>query len=203
MSTAAEAPPVKTIVNPFTVLIDTREQLPFTFDDLWTGPKGRSKLIEVPTERATLKTGDYGIKDWPKITIERKSVSDLYQSVSQERENFVGRLERMCMSYHVAFVVVEGQLSDVIAPQPYTKYAPKSMSRTLQAWMIRYAGVHWIFAQSRAHAAVLTFRLLERYWKDQQSERAEIAAGRGWGTELVRRWDAELVAEIDAEEQAG
>jgi ERCC4-type nuclease len=173
MSTIETPSQIKTIVNPFTVVADTREQQVYTFEGLWDGPAGRSKLIVVPTVRATVPVGDYSIEGMlDRIAIERKSKADLYSSVSQARENFVGRLERMA-KLDFAAVVVEAEWLELLTDPPrHTKYAPKALSRTIDAWMIRYP-VHWVMMPSREHAERKTFRLLERYWRDQQERPRE------------------------------
>jgi hypothetical protein len=191
--TATPQVKTKTITCPFTVLIDSREQKPYTFANLWDGPTGRSRLIEVPTQRAALKTGDYGIKDFPRIVIERKSKEDLYSSISQGRENFVGRLERMCLEADFAAVVVEAEWSELLNdPPPHTQYSPKSLGRTIMAWMTRYTMVQWLMLPSRAHAEAFTFRLLERYWRDQTGIPKDAAR---WNVKTLRRWESDLAAE--------
>lgn len=182
----------KTVRCPFSIVVDSREQSPYLFANLWSGPAGRSPRLVVPTVREALTIGDYAIFGHPRCAIERKSKEDLYASVSQRRENFVGRLERMCRECIFAAVVVEAEWSEILTNPPrHTQFSPKSLCRTIQAWMLRYALVHWVFAPSRDHAEAFTFRLLERYWKDRQA----LNAAGGWSPEVVRSWDAELVVE--------
>lgn len=101
------------LVCPFTVLVDTREQRPFDFLSVTTGPSNKIVPMRVPTLRAALRNGDYGILGLPSVAIERKSKEDLYGSVGR-RANFIGRLERMAeLSY--AAVVIEAELLDCIA----------------------------------------------------------------------------------------
>lgn len=165
----------KVVRSPFTVLVDSREQRPYAFDRLYAGPAGRSPRIEVATRRCALQHGDYGLDGWPGIAIERKSKEDLYGSVSQRRENFVERLDRMEDQLDWAAVVVECEWAELLSnPPAYSKYSPKSLSRTLLAWMQRYRHVHWIMAPSRDHAESFTYRLLERYYLDHRA----LAGGR-------------------------
>ena len=66
-----------------TILIDTREQTPLPFADL-------------TTERRTLPTGDYSVLGFERdFIVERKSVADLVQSATFERERFERELVRM------------------------------------------------------------------------------------------------------------
>lgn len=185
----------KAVQAPFTIVIDSREQLPYEFDNLYTGPTGRSPRLLVPTTRAALKFGDYAVFGFPQGVVERKSKEDLYGSISQRRDNFIGRLETACTEYDFFAVVVEAEWSELLSsPPPHTKFSPKSLARTIQAWMIRYPCVQWIMLPSRAHAEAFTFRLLERYWKDKQEMTNQ---GSKWSRELIRSWDRELTDEID------
>lgn len=75
-----------------------------------------------------------------------------------------------------AAVMIEAEWSELINDPPQrTRFKPKSLARTIQAWSIRYPRVHWVTMPGRAFAEAWTFRLLERFWRDQQrgDERAE------------------------------
>lgn len=161
----ATAPPEKTVACPFRVIVDTREQLPYTFDRLYDGPAGRSPRIVVETERFGLPMGDYMAFGAPRFVVERKSKEDLYSSIGSRRENFEARLQRFAGELDVAAVVVEAQWSDLLNnPPPFTSFAPKALARTIQAWMVRYPLTHWIFVPDRDWGEAFTFRLLEKYW---------------------------------------
>lgn len=164
---------------PFTVLIDSREQAPYAFLGLRSNADEGNLPIIVPTMRVAMVTGDYGLFGLPRIAIERKSKEDLFASVAR-RDNFEDRLERMTR-LDFAAVVIEAEFSEIMTrPPKYTKYQPKSLMRTLMAWMIRYRGVHWLPMPDRWAAEQATFRLIERYWKDHQLQQvvpAEIATG--------------------------
>ncbi len=164
----------KVLEVPFKIVIDTREQLPYLFKSLYgNADQGSAKLI-VPTVRKTLSVGDYSIVDHEDlITIERKSKGDLYSSISQNRENFVERLKRM-QSFAFSAVVIEGSWDDLLGhPPSHTQFNPKSLSRSIQSWMIRYPGTHWLTMPNRSYAEAMTYRLLERYFLLKQGEAAE------------------------------
>jgi ERCC4-type nuclease len=75
----------------FTVLVDTREQLPFTFADLRSDARDGRRPLVVPTRIETLTTGDYSLDgSTDKIAIERKSCSDLLHSLGHDRDRFSG-----------------------------------------------------------------------------------------------------------------
>lgn len=68
------------------IIIDTREQEPFTF---------RHEKMNATTELGTLAVGDYslaGLED--KVAVERKSLSDLVMCLGRERERFERELAR-------------------------------------------------------------------------------------------------------------
>ena len=152
---------------PFSIVIDSREQLPYTFNGLRSNADKGNLPLRVLTQRLALPTGDYAIFGHPGgAVVERKSKADLYSSISQHRENFEDRLERMCVRHFAAAIVVEAELGDVIAnPPPHTQFNPKALFRTILAWMIRWPKVNWLFLPSRELAEAATFRFLEKYWE--------------------------------------
>ena len=156
-------------VCPFTVQVDTAEQLPYTFQGLRTNADKGNKPIEVPTVRKHLKTGDYSILGHHNgIVIERKSKEDLYASVAR-RENFEDRLNRMEEIHDaggLAFIMVENGRRHVINhPPKHSDYNPKALNRTILAWEIRYRA-KWMFIGGRDYAEAMTFRILERWWAE-------------------------------------
>lgn len=154
------------------MVVDTREQRPYGFAGLKDNAvDGYAPKLIVPSVRGTLNTGDYSILGYEdSITIERKSKGDLYGSVSQSRDNFVGRLERM-QSFAFAAVVVEASWDELLTQPPsHTNYRPKSLCRTIQAWITRYH-VHWLMVPNREYAEAFTFRLLQRFWLDKQGNK--------------------------------
>jgi ERCC4-type nuclease len=63
-------------VCPFTVVVDSREQLPYEFLGM-VGPAGEA--LVVPTKVKGLASGDYSIEGMgDRIAIERKSLDDLF-----------------------------------------------------------------------------------------------------------------------------
>lgn len=77
-----------------TILIDTREQTPWTFED-----------YPVSTSRETIRTGDYTVVDlcdhdadldtyFPQCAVERKTGSDFLQSLTWENDRFTDELSR-------------------------------------------------------------------------------------------------------------
>ena len=72
------------------VVIDSREQNPFSFDRFAKWFSG--------VERRALPLGDYSIRGMEETcTVERKELSDLMHSLSTERPTFLNRLRQMSL----------------------------------------------------------------------------------------------------------
>jgi ERCC4-type nuclease len=151
---------------PFTVVIDTREQLPFTFQDLRADAKDGRRLLRVPTACCSLATGDYSLAGLEnQLAIERKSLVDLFATLGSRRERFQRELERLA-TYPFAAVVIEADWATIIRhPPERSRLLPKTVFRSVIAWQLRYPRVHWWTCPNRGFAEVTTFRLLERFWK--------------------------------------
>ena len=139
-----------------TILTDTREQRPYTF----------RQYSDVKTESATLRTGDYSIAGFQdKITIERKSLTDLFGSCGSGRKRFEAEFKRMA-GYDVAGLVIESDFLDVFrTPPKYTKMNPKSVYRTVLAWSVRY-GVHVWWGHNREMSEKIVYIVLSGWGKD-------------------------------------
>ena len=135
----------------FTIIIDTREQLPFTFDG-----------FDVETVRRALPEGDYAIDGIDDCVIERKSVTDLLGCMTNGRTRFQAELERL-RNYDFSAVIIESP--EYLLFSGLTRMSPKSTKATLVAWQTRYP-TQWIFCQDRTWAEKTTYLLLERFHRD-------------------------------------
>jgi DNA excision repair protein ERCC-4 len=135
----------------FTIIIDTREQLEYTFDG-----------FGVETVSRKLDSGDYAIDGIDGCVIERKSVSDLLGCMTTGRDRFQAELERL-RGYEFSAVVVE--VPEYLLYAGLTRMSPKSAKATLVAWQTRFP-TQWIFCPDRVWAEKTTFLLLERFWRD-------------------------------------
>lgn len=209
-------PPITHVTNPFRIIRDTREQLPYSFHGLKTDADKGNKPLLIQTIDRHLKTGDYSIDGLEsQVTVERKSLSDLYGTLTHGRAAFIRELERM-QEMEFSAVVVEASWDGVIHKEcdychgagGYEKknviqdhvfglvwinsdwtectacdgkgsvhplengsrVLPKTIVRSMLAMEQRYPKTHWHRADSRRLAEVLTFRILERFWKDQKQE---------------------------------
>lgn len=143
----------------FTIIIDKQEKK--------LGIRGYNFKTIKPaplTVRAHLKTGDYsivGLED--KITIERKTLTDLFGSTGNERERFKREFERM-KSFDYACLVIESSLNSIFMnPPSRSKMLPKAVFRTLISWSIKYNVAVWPM-WSRSSAEKVTYLILKRYY---------------------------------------
>jgi ERCC4-type nuclease len=149
------------------VAIDSREQLPFSFDSIVADEADGGGPVAVQWYRTGLKSGDYSLEGHTtRVAVERKSKSDLFGTLGSGRRRFEAELARLA-SFHAAAIVVESEWSELLADQPRRSMLPaKSIFRTVIAWQQRFQTVHWWFVPGRAMAEVTTFRILERYLKE-------------------------------------
>jgi DNA excision repair protein ERCC-4 len=152
----------------FTIVIDSREQTPFCFGD-W------------PTAPGTLASGDYSIQGLEtRCAIERKSLSDLCACVTHERERFGRELLRL-RGYPVRAVIVEADLSEVMAGAYRSQVKPAAILGSCAAWQVRY-GVPFMFAGQ--HGAALTLALLRHVYGELETLAAVLA---GAGGRILKR----------------
>lgn len=143
----------KVTLQDFCIIIDTREQLPFSFNGL-----------SCKTEKAALETGDYSVKGYEKnIIVERKSKADLFQSVGRERQRFQKEFERLTFVKYSA-IVVEVDWREIERKPENTIMNPAAVRNTLFSWSLKY-NVIPILAASRQEAERLTFEFLLWAWK--------------------------------------
>lgn len=89
--------------RPATIIIDTREQEPYSFD-----------LRLAAAERRALPAGDYSVGGLEGIVaVERKTLDDFVSTVIHSRSRFREELRKLA-EYRAACVVVEAGLPDVL-----------------------------------------------------------------------------------------
>src|SRR5262245_52113941 len=99
--------PEEPLPTPFTVVIDTREQEPYTFGGLCADAKDKRRPLEVRQVVRGIPAGDYSIEGYEKhVAVERKSLADLFRTVGGGRRRFERELERLC-KLDIGFVMVE------------------------------------------------------------------------------------------------
>lgn len=138
-----------------TVIVDTREQLPFNFAPMkW--------------EIGTLPTGDYSILGLEhKIAVERKSLSDILGCMGGGRERFDKEIQRL-LAYEVRAIFCEGSFEDIDTSNHRSQLHPNAIYGALLGWQAK--GVPIIMAGSRPKAEQLMKQFLwiasNRYYRE-------------------------------------
>lgn len=142
--------------TPLTILIDSREQNPLPFRN---------------SERATLRTGDYsfacnGRSFASECCIERKSLPDLFSTITSGHARFKRELQR-AQSLKYFAVVVEGSYSDLVARNFEFGFKAKTpgyvTGKILTTIHIKY-GVPFWFATDRSDAMRIIRQLFNSYY---------------------------------------
>ncbi len=146
------------------IIVDTREQTPFTFQG----------YPEVEVIAGSLSAGDYSLAGLETIVaIERKSLPDLVQCLGRERERFERELERL-RGYEAASVVVESPLADLVAGNCRSALNPKAAYESVVAFMARHR-ISFYFATNRRGAERFTYSFL-RHFKNTVERRYKAVA---------------------------
>lgn len=154
----------------FCIVIDTREKNPVLFDKV--GDPKFKNLNEIIW--LGLPTGDYSIQGMTdpetcdhSITIERKSLDDLFGSTGRGRDRFEKEYIRMS-KFDYAELVVEADLKTIFKnPPPLSSMVPRSVYRTILAWSQRYKVNAW-FCPNRQFCERHIYLSLKRFFDDRQ-----------------------------------
>lgn len=154
------------------MVVDQQEGHPWTFQGFLADKKQGGGRLVVPRRRAHLKTGDYSIEGCEeKVTVERKSMDDLVQTLAGGRARFAREHERMAaMGRGNAVVMVEGSWRDIFEEKRESRMHPKTIHRTALSWFQRY-GVAWWFFGSRRLAEESCLRFLQLWYRHESEER--------------------------------
>lgn len=137
---------------PFKLVIDTREQQPFTFEG----------LVVV---RKALKAGDYSIEGLEdRVAVERKNKSDAWGCMSDSRARFERCAERLA-ALDRALIVIECSLEAFcIRPHQIERVNVASAVGGYISIMVRY-GIPVVWCDNRVYAERVTARFLASYFK--------------------------------------
>lgn len=174
-TTIIEAINSEPILCPFVVLIDSREQQPFSFEGLRCDSSRSYRPIIVRTEWCCLGhfSGDYSIKGFAgAINLERKSMNDFHSTVLGWRDNHRQRFEQELENLNAmkfAAVIIEASLSKCLssAPEWGVKTADENrvtITTSIRSWRQRFNRVQWEFCDSRRLAEETAFDHLRRFW---------------------------------------
>lgn len=160
---------MKEFVPNWVMIIDTREQTPWTFEDIVIGMGEQKKQLKLKTMTTRLRSGDYSIAGLEEVVaIERKSKSDLFGTIGNGRERFLRELSRM-NEMKWAAVVVECEWYDAMKNPPERSKMPVSqIDGSINAFMQRFPRVHWVWRPGRYVASKTCFKLLHRFWEDNR-----------------------------------
>jgi ERCC4-type nuclease len=137
------------------ILIDTREQAPFTFQG-----------YDVDPETATLPVGDYSLPGFEdRAAIERKSLNDLIGCLmGKDRERFERELARG-RYYDLFAVVVEASLADVSQARYRSDMKPQAALQSIITFQVRYR-VPFVWAGNRTGAEYMTYSFLAKFLRE-------------------------------------
>jgi len=145
--------------NPdLTIITDTREQTPLMFATL-------------PSERGTLATGDYSLKGYETIfSIERKTIPDLVQSVTTERERFFRELQRL-KGFEFKRLLIIGARSRIEAAQYRSMANPKAILASVATIEARF-DIPAVYAADEKEAAAM-IEAWAHYWARERAKRPQ------------------------------
>ena len=130
------------------IVVDSREQTPFQFP------------ADVVTEPGTLASGDYSLEGLTDlVAIERKSLPDLCACIGRERARFKRSLHRL-QAYRCRAVIIEAELSAVMAGNYRSKIAPAAIIGSISKWLVRYQ-TPFLFAGD--HGAAICYSILKNF----------------------------------------
>jgi ERCC4-type nuclease len=152
-------------MSEFTIISDTREQKPFTFDE-----------YPVDVVENTLETGDYAVQEpgyygknstymapW---AVERKGKSDLVSSItSDSRERFKREIKRAADWPAPMPIVVEAPWLTFSQGHYYSNIHPNQINGTVEAWTGAY-NCQFFFRNDRADAEQFTYNML-KWWNER------------------------------------
>jgi len=135
----------KTMVPAITMLVDSHEHLPYTFESL---------VRIAGTIWQTLPAGDYAIAEAPEIfCVERRRVEEfntIFSNPSDNRLRFLQEIEPL-LDYPHRFLVIEGTLQSSKGGGRLGQYHKNGMMDFLDGLTARY-GIKIIYSDSREEA---------------------------------------------------
>jgi len=133
-----------------TIIIDTREQIPYTF----TTQSMRQKLLAGDYSLAGLET---------QVAVERKSLADFVHTVTKNRMRFYHELEKLA-SYEAACIVVEANFHDLINGSYPGGIHPNALIGTVISLIVDFK-IPVYFCSDRQAACRFVEEYLTRYYK--------------------------------------
>lgn len=145
------------IITP-TIIIDTREQLPYCFD-----------TEKVNVTKKALTAGDYSLLGYEnQIAVERKTLDDFAQTVIRGKERFNKELQKL-VNYEAACIVVEGDLKDLATGRYSSGASPASIIGNLTSICVDW-GIPVYCCSTRQLAIVFTEQFLFKFHQKKMRE---------------------------------
>lgn len=150
------------------IVRDTREQLPLSFDHC----SGVERI-----EDLCLPFGDYAgqvgadkdsLKHLP-IVFERKSINDLWGTMTSGYDRFKREMERAKEAKHKLVILIEGNYSDILRGSDHSHFSGEAMVKKLSTLYVKY-DLEWWPCENRRQMAqriVDTFSAIERCWEKE------------------------------------
>jgi len=138
------------------IVIDTREQLPYTFPS------------PCSVQRRVLSTGDYSLCGLEELVfVERKSLDDLAATLGnpQRRKRFYNELARAQAARHKV-ILVEGSTRDILEHRYTGGINPVSLYTLVLALQIHDPWLSVHFAGDRQQAIAFLYHYFSLIWKD-------------------------------------
>lgn len=167
---------------PFTILVDSREQHPFTFQGHLADSDQQHRPLLVPVEHVHLgdSHGDYAIKGMNDCYLERKSLDDAqgtFLAHGDRRDAWLATLDFLA-SCKTAAVIIEATYKrtvfDITARGRRSKHTlAVTLHRQIIAWQQDYR-VPFIFCDDRRFAEETTLQIMRRHYR-HATERPVIA----------------------------
>lgn len=166
----------RSVVLPFTILVDTAEQQPFAFQGFFSDAESNFRPLLVRTELKHLGAthGDYSIRGMEgQAHIERKGLGDAigtFLSHGDRRERWLATLGFLS-GIDCAAVVVEASLGKVITSIESRGARPKQvLQKTFHCQVLAWEQdfrVPFIFCDTRRLAELTTLEILKRYYRHE------------------------------------
>lgn len=135
------------------LLVDSREQAPFTFD----------RWPDLQIQTAALPAGDYSLPGFEdRAAVERKELNDLVSCfMGDNRTRFEKELAR-ARRYELFAVVIEAGLEDLAKANYRSNMKPHAVLQSMTALFVRY-GIPFLFCGNRSGAEYMTYSLFSKY----------------------------------------
>ena len=143
------------------IVIDTREQHPFTF----------VPMVDVIACLGTLPTGDYSLRGFESaVTVERKTLDDLIGCLTHDRSRFKHELERM-RGFNSAAVVVEAPREMLLNGNYHSQMRPASAWQSVVSIMQEYR-LPFQFCDGREDAERFVYDFLRHFHRHRLNQMA-------------------------------